>query len=198
MYHSNLYVNLSDIDYYGGTTGSNLTIPICRYYNVDSESWNTDGCVAVFSNKTLTKCKCDHLTSFTVSSESFIPDINIISETALNNVTFENLRKHPTALIVTSMILLIFWLIIVCLPRINDKPIVAQMRPWCELQYEKWPNTLDFEMDKIMTHPVWAWWRKFLEISWLDLKNNHYILALFLRNYGSSFVFLCVFCLLQI
>ena len=40
-------------------------------------------------------------------------------DTRLENVTINNLLKHPTALIAILTILIAFWLIIMCLPRSN-------------------------------------------------------------------------------
>lgn len=118
-----------------------ITVAECRYYNPINSTFETDGCFAVFSNETLTKCVCIHLTAFAVSTADFNPTINIISQQELNSVTLENIGKHPTALVGIIGILFMFWLIIICLPRINDKPIVSQMRPWSVLQQKKWNHT---------------------------------------------------------
>ena len=192
MHHANSDANLtsiSDVDLSGYSEYGeidNMTIPICRYYDIESGIWKSDGCVTVFSNESMSKCLCSHLTQFSINSNDFEPDIHIITKEKLENVTFSNIIKYPTALIVTVSILFLFLLIILCLPRNNDKPIIAQMRPWCELQASKWIHTYDFRMDEIMTSTEYVWWIKFIDIAWLDLKNNHYVLAVCMRDYGTN------------
>ena len=192
MHHANPDGNVSsvsDVDLSGYTEYgeiNNMTIPICRYYDIESRTWATDGCVTVFSNKSMTKCKCNHLTDFAINADDFEPDIHIITKETLENVTFANVIRYPTAFIVTISILFLFWLIILCLPRNNDKPIIAQMRPWCSLQFEKYPHTYDCRMDHIMTSSEYVWWVKFIDIAWLDIKNNHYVLAVCMRDYSTN------------
>ena len=77
-----------------------------------------------------------------------------------------------------------FWLIIICLPRINDKPIVSQMRPWSAMQNKKWDHTYEKKLDEIIINKDHNhWFVQFLKLSWLDMQNHHYVLSVFLRDY---------------
>lgn len=172
----------SAADFYNVT---NYTLPVCRYYNETNDSWSTDGCHLVSINKTSTTCSCNHLTVFSVSSSDFIPDINVISKTALLNVTIENLIKYPTAWVGTLLIIFIFLWLIICVPRHNDKPIISHMRPWSLLQYPKWKKSYDYKFDKLLLNNR-HWTIQMLQLTWLEIRNNHYVLALFLRQYSTN------------
>ena len=140
-------------------------------------------------NANFTRCACTHLTAFTLSQSDFNPRINIISKTQLKNVTLSNLSKYPTAFITIGIILFVFWIIIICLPHSNDKPIISQMRPWSQLQYSKWIDTYDCKFDQILVKSNiegYGVCYGLLHLSWLDIKNNHYVLAVFLRDHSTN------------
>ena len=47
-----------------------MTIPICRYYDIESQTWKSDECVAVFSNESMSKCLCAHF-RISINSNDF-------------------------------------------------------------------------------------------------------------------------------
>ena len=45
-------------------TESNMSNPICVFWNFEMSSWSDHGCRVLESNESSTKCECDHLTNF--------------------------------------------------------------------------------------------------------------------------------------
>ena len=110
--------------------------------------------------------------------------MNGISWAALQNFTFANMIKHPTAFITVLCITLIFMTIIACVPRVNDKPLIAQLRPWTVIltkQYYKYKETNEILLSKD------SWYLQYFKFSWIALKNSHPILSIFLRSPGTNF-----------
>ena len=194
MYHNDdanftnwLDINIpSDIAFENGET-ANITInlPICRYYDTINEEWSSDGCWAVSSNATMTKCACVHLSSFTISGDDFVPSINTIDLTAIRALSFKNLEKHPNAIIISSCLIFIFWMLILCLPRDNDKPMAAQLRPWSQLQQRKWNKFMVYKQNRILISNKNICIKLF-EWFWIYLKNSHSILSVCMRDYGTN------------
>ena len=193
LYHTSVgnltdYTSLDAEEYYGNN--KSIVIPVCRYYDTLTGNWSTEGCVTLWTIGNKSRCSCTHLTSFSLSEATFVPNIHIIDYTTLRNVTWENIQKYPTAFISILLILFTFWIIIICLPRANDKPIVSQMRPWSQLQYRKWKKTYDYKFDKILINSFvyknYGICYGLFKLTWLNIKNNHYVLAVCLRDYGTN------------
>ena len=82
-----------------------------------------------------------------------------------------------------------FGTLMLCLPRINDKPIVSQMRPWSQLQHDKWSDTYDCKLDQILVEAnVYGYGMCYglMHLSWLDIRNNHYVLSIIWRDYSTN------------
>lgn len=45
-------------------TESNMSNPICVFWNFEMSSWSDHGCRVLETNESSTKCECDHLTNF--------------------------------------------------------------------------------------------------------------------------------------
>jgi hypothetical protein len=70
--------------------------------------WNkSGGCVYDFwaSTENLTVCNCTHLTLFSVSQDVFVPQVNLIDASTFRDLTWENLKNHPTSLIGLSVMI---------------------------------------------------------------------------------------------
>ena len=200
MYHnenSNLtdYTSLDPSQYTSDNNTKNdnkstsINIPICRYYNTLSGNWSTDGCTALWTTGNKTRCGCTHLTSFSLSKSDFEPTINVLSLTELRNITVDNLLKYPAALVTIIIILCLFWIVIICLPRANDKPIVSQMRPWSQLQHDKWIKSYDCKIDNILIEAnIYGYGICYglLNLSILDIRNNHYVLSILFRDQSTN------------
>lgn len=180
-----------------GTTIT-VNIPVCQYYDEASGGWSDEGCWAIFTNETVTKCSCNHLTKFSVTSKDFVPSVNAIDLTRAQNLTFTNLALHPTSWISIVLILIVFGIIIVCVPRTNDKPMIAQIRPWTALQSSKYTNEDNHynQYNKIILDRRASVFNKYLRFFWTSMKNTHPILSIWMRGHG-MFILCCVFVLIQ-
>ena len=43
-----------------------LPAPSCRYWDVATDEWSTEGCNLTYSDNTTARCECSHLTNFGV------------------------------------------------------------------------------------------------------------------------------------
>ena len=169
--------------------GVNISLPICRYFNTQREEWTSEGCWAVgtnaTSNGTFTRCACTHLSSFSISAKDFTPEINTISIEHLRQIKWSNIRKHPNAVLISACLLLLFWMTIMCLPRENDKPMVAQLRPWSQLQQRKWPKFLPKKQNDVLLMKA-THLEKLFRYYWIYLRNNHPMFHVCFRDFGTN------------
>ena len=162
-----------------------ITLPTCRFFDTIRGNWSSKGCWAVKSNVSVTKCACIHLSSFTISGSDFVPNINVIDDSAIRAFTLKNLHDHPNAVIITTCVVFLFWGLILCLPRENDKPIIAQLRPWSQLQQRKWHKFMLYKQNRVLLSEQHVCWKLF-EWFWIYLRNTHSILAVCMRDYGTN------------
>ena len=120
-----------------------------------------------------------------MSGEDFAPSVNGFSKKALENFTWSNLMKYPTAFITVVVITFAFLLIMVCIPRANDKPMIAQLRPWTVVNSKTYYqyNVLN----EVLVSETLSTFSKYFEFCFISLKNSHPIAAIFLRSSGTNF-----------
>jgi large repetitive protein len=111
---------------------------LCRFWNVTLAQWDTSGCVRVGTfvhptqpGKSITTCSCDHATEF--SAAAYAPSIQTISAQDILNLSWENLKEHPTALICIAGLLGVYLTLLpiaLCIDRRNASDKKAQKPAW--------------------------------------------------------------------
>ena len=65
----------------------NVSSPVCVYWDYSSQTWSHSGCSLVSSNRTHTRCQCEHLTNFAVIMEEGPGQVTSTLTTLSSNVT---------------------------------------------------------------------------------------------------------------
>ncbi|XP_066966740.1 serine-rich adhesin for platelets-like [Macrobrachium rosenbergii] len=97
--------------------------PICRFWNSEAESWDTDGCrVTPATNTRMVRCACNHLTSF--GSDFFVPPNTIDFGSVYDNLGAK--LKDNFAVLVTICVLLALYVLVGIWARYKDKQDVKK------------------------------------------------------------------------
>lgn len=105
------------------------------------------------------------------------------------NVTPSTLKEYPTAWVTILNLIIVFTILIFCLPKRNDKPLIAQPRVWSVYQRNNaWKNEwtgkqwdiLENESNSSWCKQVFRWWI-------LDLKSQHLVFSMFVRDNGTNY-----------
>ncbi|KAK7065489.1 hypothetical protein SK128_007199 [Halocaridina rubra] len=101
-----------------------LTItPICRFWNDETETWDSDGCkVTPATNTRKVQCACNHLTSF--GSDFFVPPNTIDFSSVYSNLGAK--LKDNFAVLVTICVILALYFIVAIWARYKDKQDVKK------------------------------------------------------------------------
>lgn len=75
------------------------------------------------------------MTSFTATTEDFIPAVNMVSEEQFVNLTYDNVRRHPDAFLTACAVILLLLLGFGLLKNYleesgKDRPIFARSSVW--------------------------------------------------------------------
>ena len=94
------------------------------------QQWKTDGCTLldVKDDGMTAVCACTHLTAFSVTLDTFIPELNLnqLTDEDLRNITLENLIKYPAPLM-TCLIYIVIAILACQFHRVvNDIPPIAR------------------------------------------------------------------------
>lgn len=92
--------------------GEDKLLAACRFWNYAISNWSYEGCTAYSVNLTTTVCRCTHLTDFGAQLVSAYPRVRLLSKTDFRNLTWQNLRQHPTAAIATFMAVILYLMLI--------------------------------------------------------------------------------------
>lgn len=87
-------------------------IPLCSFWNVSNKLspgfWSQEGCEVVRTNKTHTKCKCDHLTNFAVLMDVHGIEMTTVHQSVLRTVTIVGCCISCAALLASFLTFLCF------------------------------------------------------------------------------------------
>lgn len=83
--------------------------PICVYWDVSEEAWSDSGCEVLFTNSSMTVCKCDHLTQFALLAQPLVDDLNSVGSGIVfggqqnnnNNNAVEAKKKEESTTVIT-------------------------------------------------------------------------------------------------
>lgn len=164
-----------------------IRLPSCRYYDKTINLWSNRGCVTFQINETHTRCACTHLTAFNVGVQDFKPNFRTFPSAAqFRQRTTAALMDHPEILWAIVATNIFFFILLMCIPRQNDKPLLAQPRPWTLYQQEAvYGKSLDGITTQIFEEDSY-FCTKLLKLWWLELKNSHPLLSLCVRPSGTN------------
>jgi hypothetical protein len=145
-----------------GTPSNASFSPECIYWDVNNESWSSDGCIKVkYTNNSIT-CACNHLTDFAARFASIEKDNSNIFANAGNVFSVEGLKKYASFYIFTGTFFGILLAIFIYLTRVNTQNSLVYVRTlarYSELSILKLltPNPDNFFIDRyyprIKLHP---------------------------------------------
>ncbi|XP_077987011.1 polycystin family receptor for egg jelly-like [Glandiceps talaboti] len=107
----------------GNNITHNFTITLfaygCRYWDVESQTWSTDGCrVSPRSNSKFSRCLCDHLTSF--GADFFVPP-NTIN---FKELSFSDFKDNVAVLIMVLIIIALYILMYLWARRADKQDLI--------------------------------------------------------------------------
>ena len=68
-----------------------LPAPSCRYWDVATDEWSTEGCSLTYSDNATARCECSHLTNFGVILDVNGQLVEMVSSLNLKHTVFEKL-----------------------------------------------------------------------------------------------------------
>ena len=143
--------------------------PQCIYWDVNNESWSSEGCIQVKYTNTSITCACNHLTDFAARFASIEKENANMFANAGNVFSAEGLKKYASFYIFTGTFFGILVIIFIYLTKANSNNALVYARTlakYSELSILKLlsPNPANFFIDRyyprIKLHP-----KKLKEIS---------------------------------
>eukprot|EP01084_Bolivina_argentea_P074412 134987_1 len=166
-----------------------IYIPECKFYDVETETWSSEGCITLNYTDTTVWCSCTHFTSFAGLAEAFKPQVNIITTKDLRNLNAKNVfEKYPTAFSTLCVLYFITGLLLCFLPNPDDTPLLAradvlQNKLRRAQAMERWKMQ---RFVRVLQSPM-GLTRKLFRLFAYRLQDDHSVLSLFARSEGTNY-----------
>eukprot|EP01083_Nonionella_stella_P128801 390383_1 len=101
--------------------GDEHVFPSCDFWNVTDSLWDTSGCFVHDISGNSIVCACTHLTTFSISKDTLVPEANLLTEIDWREFTFYNLYHYPIVWLTCSSVFVVFIFICWVSPLLCDK-----------------------------------------------------------------------------
>lgn len=186
------------------TNGSNFSnsdsddFPLCSFFNETNQTFDTDGCyvISMSNDGNTVRCSCLHLTFFSLSSEEFTPEIDYEIFYEIDNISLETLSESRVGWVTVTAWLVLIAILIILFDKwkpfkIYDRPMIAhklsgRVAKTMHLYKHKFREQI---VDMIMMNPDLTPKQKIGQLWWINIKNDHQFLGLFMRDFGTNFTY---------
>eukprot|EP01083_Nonionella_stella_P215889 776573_1 len=88
--------------------GDGHVFPSCDFWNATDSLWDTTGCFVYDISDSTVVCACTHLTTFSVSKDTLVPEANFLTEIDWREFTLSNLYHYPTVWLACLLLFVLF------------------------------------------------------------------------------------------
>ena len=110
------------------TLDESTPFPLRDFWNISDSYWDTEGCFVYDLVDDSVICGCTHLTTFSMSRSSIVPEANTLNKLERRDVSAGNLIKFPFVWISSLSVLLVFGAICCFNPRasvLHSRSVIA-------------------------------------------------------------------------